>query len=48
MFDYIHVADIESTNYKNQKHGLKCVQSVAYEYIERMLIDIKYPSLSVR
>jgi hypothetical protein len=48
IFDYFHVADIESGSSKRQLHSLKNRKSAAYDYIERMLLDIQYPYLSVR
>lgn len=48
VFDYYHVADIESGTSKRQRHGLKHPKSAAYDYIEKMLAEIEFPYLSVR
>ena len=47
-FDYYPVADVETGIYKRSRYGLKDSHSPGFEYIEKLLFDIKYPYLSVR
>lgn len=48
VFDYHPVANVETGIYKRSRYGLKDSHSPGFEYIEKLLVDIEYPYLSVR
>jgi len=48
IFDYFHVADIESGTSSGEMHSLKNKKSPAFDYIESMMQNIEYPYLSIR
>ena len=46
-FDYNRLAEVRTDNYNGTRYGLEDCQSPGFEYIEKLLLDIKYPDLTV-
>ena len=47
VFDYFRIAEVETGMYGRTRYGLKDFQSPGFEYIEKLLLDIKYPDFTV-
>lgn len=48
FYDYYMIAEVKAGIYEGEPYGLKDPQSPGFEYVEKLLRQIKYPYLSVR
>ena len=48
VFDYYPIAEVVTGTQKRDRYGLKDFHSPAFDYIEKLLLEIDYPYLSVR
>jgi hypothetical protein len=47
VFDYLRIAAVETGMYGKSRYGLSDFSSPGFEYVEKLLMDIQYPDLTV-